>query len=260
MNFHEKIAVQLYSVRKEMEANLEETLRLLSELGVKNVQLDGMRGNPPLEVARVLKKYDLNVVGMHIKHDRFFNDLDGIIEEAYLFDCKTIYDKYIEEEDQNEAGYRKTKRALLDVAYKLSPLGFRVGLHNPEYDFKTEIDGRMMMDFVTDPENGISIYAEPDTYWISASDIDPVEYIKRYSGRAPIIHMKDYIPGFDLTDMDNNLTEIGSGTVDFKSVIEWGEQNGVEYYCIEQDRSKLDMFKSLEVSLNALKNIQISGC
>ncbi len=257
MSFHDKIAIQLYSVRKEMEADLEGTLRRVSELGVKNVQLDGMRGNPPLEVARLLKKYNLNVVGMHIKHDRFFSDLDGIIYEACLFDCKTIYDKYIEEEDQNEAGYRKTKRALLDVAYKLAPLGFRVGLHNPEYDFKTKIAGRMMMDFITDPEAGVSIYAEPDTYWISASNVDPVEYIKRYSGRAPIVHMKDYIPGFEMTDMDNNLTEIGFGSVDFKSIIEWGEQNGVEFYCIEQDRSKMDMFDSLATSMKALKAIQI---
>ncbi|MHC5252392.1 sugar phosphate isomerase/epimerase family protein [Listeria kieliensis] len=253
MAWQDKIAIQLYSVRKEMERDLEGTLKKISALGVRYVQLDGMRGNDPERVASALRKYNLKMIGMHIKHERFSNDLDGIIREAYLFDCKTIYDKYIEEEDQHTAGYVKTKQTLIDAALKLAPLGFRIGLHNPEYDFTTLVEGRMLMDYITDPVSGISIYAEPDTYWISASNVDPVEYVKRYSGRAPIIHMKDFLPGFEITDMAHNLTEIGSGTVDFKAIIEWGNEHGVEYYCIEQDQSKLDMFDSLAQSLTALK-------
>ncbi|CCQ20280.1 Copper-exporting P-type ATPase A [Listeria monocytogenes] len=45
MNIKEKIAVQLYSVRKEMERDLEGTLRKMHEIGFRYVQLDGMRGN-----------------------------------------------------------------------------------------------------------------------------------------------------------------------------------------------------------------------
>jgi len=251
----DKIAIQLYSLREEFAADPEGTIKQLKEMGVNNLQLDGMRGNDPQVVAQILKKYDMNVVGLHIKHDRFFNDLDGIIEEAYLFGCKTIYDKYIDDEDQNEAGYRKTKKALLKVARKLSDLGFRVGLHNPEYDFNNQVGGRYVMDYITDPVNGITIYAEPDTYWITVAGKDPAEYIKRYSGRAPLIHMKDIDTSFDLTDLKNNLTELGTGDVDFESIIKWGEDNGVEYYCIEQDSSKIGMFKSIEIGLNNLRSI-----
>lgn len=252
MNIKEKLAVQLYSVRKEMERDLEGTLRKIHEIGFHYVQLDGMRGNDSREVRCLLQKYELKVIGMHIKHDRFMNDLDGIIEEAYFFDCKTIFDKYIEEEDQTTAGYMATKAALINAAENLHPLGFRIGLHNPEYDFNECIHGRRVMDYITDPVDGICIYAEPDTYWIRAAGHDETEYIKRYSGRAPIVHMKDFLSGFELEDMDNNLVEIGQGEVDFRAIIEWGEVNGVEYYCIEQDRSKRDMFETLEASYQYL--------
>ncbi|MGG7178010.1 sugar phosphate isomerase/epimerase family protein [Clostridium paraputrificum] len=251
----DKIAVQLYSVRKEFEKDCEGTIRKLKEIGFNAVQVDGMRGNDPKVVAELLKKYDMKVIGLHIKHDRFFDDLDGIIEEAYLFDCKTIYDKYIEDEDQNEDGYRNTKKVLIDAAQKLSNLGFRVGLHNPEYDFNNEVDGRVVMDYITDPVNGISVYAEADTYWITVAGKDPVEFIKRYSGRTPIIHMKDIDTSLDLNDMDNNLREVGCGDVDFESIIRWGEKNGVEYYCIEQDSSKIGMFESLKIGLENLTKI-----
>jgi len=251
----DKIAIQLYSLREEFAEDCEETIKRLKEMGVNNLQLDGMRGNDPQEVARILKKYDMNVIGLHIKHDRFFNDLDGIVEEAYLFGCKTIYDKYIDDVDQNEAGYRKTKEALINAARKLSDLGFRVGLHNPEYDFNNQVDGRYVMDYITDPVNGISIHAEPDTYWITVAGKDPVEFIKRYSGRTPLIHMKDIDTSIDLNDLENNLVELGTGDVDFETIIKWGEENGVEHYCIEQDSSKIGMFNSIEISLNNLRAI-----
>lgn len=251
----EKIAVQLYSVRKDFEKDCEGTIKKLKEIGFNAVQVDGMRGNDPKVVAELLKKYDMKVVGLHIKHDRFLNDLDGIVEEAYLFGCKTIYDKYIEDEDQNKEGYIKTKKALIDAARKLGSLGFRVGLHNPEYDFNNEIDGRVVMDYITDPVDGTCIYAEPDTYWITVAGKDPVEFIKRYSGRSPIIHMKDINTSIDLNDMDNNLVELGSGDVDFESIVRWGEDNGVEYYCIEQDSSKIGMFESLKIALENLTKI-----
>jgi len=80
-------------------------------------------------------------------------------------------------------------------------------------------------------------------------------FIKKYSGRAPIIHMKDINTNIDLNDMDNNLVELGAGDVDFESIVRWGENNGVEYYCIEQDSSKIGMFESLKIALDNLTKI-----
>lgn len=251
-----KIAAQMYSVRKEFAEDAEGTLRKLKEIGFEAVQLDGMRENDPIDVARLLEKYQLRVAGMHIKHDRFFNDLDGIIEEAYLFDCKTIYDKYIDDEEQNEQGYRKTKEVLLAAAQKLSPLGFRVGLHNPEYDYNHVVDGRKVMDYITDPVNGVCIYPEPDTYWMTVAGENPVEAIKKYSGRAPILHLKDYRSGYDVNDMDNNLMEVGSGEINMKAVVQWGEASGVEYYCVEQDYSRIGIFESLKRGFDYLVSLE----
>lgn len=250
-----KFAAQLYSVREEFAKDCEGTIKELKNIGFKAVQLDGMRGNEPLEVARILKKYNMEVAGMHIKHDRFLNDIDGIVEESYLFGCKDIYCKYIDNEYQNIDGYKLTKKVLLEAVKKLSNLGFRVGLHNPEYDFNNTIDGRYVMDYITDPEYGISIYPEVDTYWISVAGHNPVEYIKRYSGRMPIIHFKDYKHGFNSNDMDNNLREIGKGDIDFLSILKWGNKNGIEYYCIEQDRSQIGILNSLKISLDYITKL-----
>ncbi len=110
MNIKEKLAVQLYSVRKEMERDLEGTLRKIHEIGFHYVQLDGMRGNDSREVRCLLQKYELKVIGMHIKHDRFMNDLDGIIEEAYFFDCKTFLTNILKKRTKRQRATWQQKR------------------------------------------------------------------------------------------------------------------------------------------------------
>ena len=251
-----KFAAQLYSLRKDFEKDCEYTIKTLKEIGFNAVQVDGMRGNDMHDVAKILKKYNMKIAGMHIKHDRFFNDVEGIIKEAELFGSKDIYDKYIDDEYQNEEGYRLTRETLRNVAVKLSSLGFRVGLHNPEYDFNNTIDGKRVLEYITAPFPEGQIYPEMDTYWVKVAGLEPCSYIQQFAGRMPIMHLKDFIPGFESEDMENNLTELGRGSVDFKSILQWGESNGVEYYAIEQDSSKGSMFDSMETSFRYM--VQIS--
>jgi sugar phosphate isomerase/epimerase len=38
-----------------------------------------------------------------------------------------------------------------------------------------------------------TLQAELDTCWIRVAEEDPVQYIEKYSGRAPVVHLKDYL-------------------------------------------------------------------
>lgn len=251
----EKIAAQMYGLRKEFEKDPDLTFKNLKEIGYEAIQLDGMRGNDPHEIKKLIDKYGFKIAGMHIHHRRFFDDLDGVVAEALLFGNKTVFDKYIDDEEQNTEGYIATKKRLHEVQDTLRKLDFRVGLHCPEYDYPNTVEGQRILSYITAPEKGIALISEPDTYWITVGGLDPVEEIKQFSGRCPIVHFKDYKKGFDPKDMDNNLTEVGSGDVDFKSLVEWGETHGVEYYCVEQDYSKIGIFNSMQKSFDYLINL-----
>lgn len=252
----EKIALQLYSVRNQLEEDMAGTLKKIAKMGYKYVQMDGYRGNNMFEFKRELENNKLTVVGMHFKHSRFFDDLDGIIKEALLFGCKNIYDKYIDEEEQNKLGYVNTKNKLIEVSQKLSYLGFHVGLHNPEYDFNQVVKGQPCMDYICSPENGILIYPELDTYWITVAGKSIIEYINSYKNQIDLIHCKDIDLNYDLSDLENNLVACGKGSVDFKEVIKHGELANVKYYVVEQDcDNKQDIMVSIEESLTYLKNI-----
>lgn len=255
-NIDSKIALQLYSVRKQLEADMVGTLKQVADMGYKYVQVDGFRGNDMFEFKTELEKNNLTVIGMHFKHDRFSNDLDGIVKEALLFDCKYIYDKYIDEEDQTKEGYIKTKENLIYAARVLSELGFHVGLHNPEYDFNNQVDNQCHMDYICNPENGIVVYPELDTYWLTVAGKEVNSYITSYKNQIDLIHCKDIDLNYDVNDLDNNLVACGKGDIDFKSVIKHGEAAGIKYYVVEQDNdSKQDIMISIKESLKYLKSI-----
>lgn len=65
-----KFAAQLYTLRAELKKDFYETLRTLSKMGWKSVQIDGLHGYPAVEIAAVLKETGLSVAGMHVSLDR----------------------------------------------------------------------------------------------------------------------------------------------------------------------------------------------
>lgn len=251
-----RFVCQMYGFRKEIEKDPYTCFKKIREIGFDAVQLDGMRGQASGVIKDALSKAGLEVDSMHIKHDRFIYDVDGIIEEGACFDCKEIYLKYIEDEFQVEEGYKFTKYLLIKAAKKLINAGFEVGFHSPEYDFNTLVDGKKVMDYICAEADGISIHPEPDTYWLSVAGMNPLNYIQKYPNRILTVHMKDINTSLDLMDMKANLEPCGKGDVDFESIIRWGEANGVKSYAIEQDYSRNDIYNDMESSLQYLMKLK----
>lgn len=140
-----KFAVQLYTLRHALTEDFAGTLREVKKMGWQAVQIDGLRGHSAEAVSAALHETGLKVAGMHISPQRMVNDLDAVVYEGLLFGTKTMFCHYLEPERQNEAGYREIKSQLLAVADKLAPLGWRVGYHNNEFEFQSQVDGIIAM-------------------------------------------------------------------------------------------------------------------
>ncbi|WP_419955242.1 sugar phosphate isomerase/epimerase family protein [Neobacillus niacini] len=242
-----KFAAQLYTLRNELEKDFPGVLRTLKNMGWEAVQIDGLFGYPAEEIAAVLKETGLKVAGMHVSLDRLNNELKTVLREADLFGTTHLYCPYLDEEYLNVDGYKQVKRELLEVARKVSPLGYRVGYHNEDYDFQTEVDGQYALTYMLKPEGNQFIIPELDTYWIKKAGEDPLSYIQKFPNRIPILHFKDMTK-----DERQTFAEVGTGSIDFEPILQWGEENGVKYYCVEQDYCPGSPFDSLEISLTNL--------
>ena len=84
-------------------------------------------------------------------------------------------------------------------------------------------DGQYALDILygaTDPD---LVKGELDTYWIQKGGTDPAAYIRQYSGRCPLIHLKDMAAG-----EIQSFAEVGEGTLDWPAIFAAGSGQDCE--------------------------------
>jgi sugar phosphate isomerase/epimerase len=246
----QKFAAQLYTLRDELEKDFPGVLRDLKRMGWPAVQISGLRGHTVEEIAATLKETGLKTAGMHISLAEINSDLAGVLEQAKAFNTKDLVVPFISEEYRNELGYRLIRSNLNDIARKINRFGYTLSYHNHAFEFGTEIDGKNAMEFMLDPGGDNAVLAEIDVYWVKKGGLDPVSFIAPYANRMPIIHLKDMT-----NDEEQAFAEVGTGSIDFAPILTWGEQNGVEWYAVEQDVCRRPPMDCLQTSLDNLHKL-----
>ena len=82
----------------------------------------------------------------------------------------------------------------------------------------------------------------------------PGEWIRKYHGRVPLAHIKDYgiVEGKPMT------MEVGEGNMNWPYILDACKDSGVEWYIVEQDDSLRDTVESLKISKTFLEKMGIS--
>ncbi len=247
---HQKLAVQLYTLRGECEKDFAGTMRALKQMGWAGVQLAGYYGQDPKALAKVLEELDLKVAGMHVSYDRIVQDWDNLAAEAKLFGTYDIVCPGIPAELQNEEGFRKIRQQLNKAAKKGMEQGLRVSYHNHAFEFETIIDGYSALEYMLDPTKDNHVLAEIDVYWVKKGGKNIMSFLEPYTQRMPIIHLKDMAD-----DEEQSFAEIGVGTIDFMPILNWGTKNGIEWYVVEQDICKRSALACVQTSYTNLAEL-----
>ena len=83
---------------------------------------------------------------------------------------------------------------------------------------------------------------ELDVFWVSVAGHDPVALLNKYSGRVPLLHLKDKQKGAPTALEESKVppatfVPVGSGAVDFKALLAAAPAAGVQHYFVEQDHA-----------------------
>ena len=120
-------------------------------------------------------------------------------------------------------------------------MGMQFGFHNHNYEFQ-KFGNTTGFDILTKTADPKLVCLEMDCYWITQAGQDPVAMLKKYGSRIQLLHLKDRMPGFPTSQMlgpdAEHITEVGSGTINWKAVLETAEQTGVKHYFVERDNGK----------------------
>ncbi|MCU9615107.1 sugar phosphate isomerase/epimerase [Caldibacillus lycopersici] len=243
------VAVQMYTLRDQCAEDFLGTLAKVAELGYDGVEFAGLFGHSPEEVREHLDKLGLKAASSHVPLSDLKTNLAQVIEEQKILGSSYIVCPFLMPDERSEEDYLSLI-AFLQVAGEIvEKEGLTLCYHNHDFELERLSDGRTALEAILNDTSPEFLKAEFDIYWLQKSGEQPVEWIKRFKGRTPIVHLKDMT-----TDEEKAFAELGTGGVDLESVLHIGEEANVQWWVVEQDVCRRNPLESIEMSLHYLKS------
>ncbi|MED1562316.1 xylose isomerase [Alkalihalobacillus alcalophilus ATCC 27647 = CGMCC 1.3604] len=241
------IAIQLYTLRNELELDFRGTLEKVAQLGYNGVELAGYAGLKVEEVKDILDELNLKVSSSHVPIERLEQELPQVIKEQKILGSKYIVVPFVLPERRNDKAYYELISFLNETAEQCEKEGLTLCYHNHDFELEHLEDGRKVLKAILDDTK---VSAEFDIYWLTKADETPSKWLKNYQGRTPLVHLKDMT-----LDEEKFFAELGTGGVDLEEVLKMGTENDVQWWVVEQDESRISPLESIEISINHLKKM-----
>ena len=268
------VGLQLYSLRELAAADLAGTLEKIRNMGYTGIEFAGLYGHSAEEVKTLMSRYDLIPVSAHVPYAELMADIPGTVRTYKEIGCPYIAIPWLEEARRpGHPLYKETLEGIQAIAEECRRQGLQLLYHNHDFEFQ-KISGMYALDFLyaaVDPE---FLKTEIDTCWVNYSGENPADYIRKYAGRAPIVHMKDFVGSrggtqpyalikADGSDDGKNsesttfeFRPVGYGCQDVKSIVEAGLDAGAFCFVVEQDQwYDRTPFEAAKMSVDTLRKL-----
>lgn len=283
-----KIGLQLYTLRDALATDVKGTIEKVAAIGYNQVETFYGEAGPhstnqfwgldPKAFKSLLKTNGLTTPSGHYQLNDYLTPGNGkdtslksqiaiaaAVGQAYFVvpvPPLYLWDKHPATSDDykfiaaqlNKAG-ELCKRSNLKMAY-----------HNHFWEFRKLPDSKETGYDILLKETVPSLVSfELDLFWTIKSGVDPVVLFKQAPGRFPMLHIKDVAKDNTATIADTGnetsehilsgvtFTEVGTGSVNFKQILEHAPTGGVKYLYVEQDKITIDPFDSVRQSCTYVK-------
>lgn len=252
-----KIAAQMYTIREFVQtpAGIQESFRKLQTIGYTAVQVSGIGPIAHQDLKDMADEYGLTICATHIGFDKLAQDIEDVIHQHKLWDCKYVgLGSMPGSYQHSRKGYVSFAQEAFKFAAELHRNGLRFIYHNHSFEF-VKFDGKTGMDILLEESDPAVFDFELDTYWVQHGGGDPVDWIRRVEGRMDVVHFKDMVIGPERTQI---MAEVGEGNLNWKGIVKACQDSGVVWAAVEQDVCRRDPFESLTISLNNLKTMGLT--
>lgn len=244
------VGLQLYTLRTILSDDPAGVLRQVAEMGYEAVELAGFAGLTAVEFKAALDEAGLKAVSSHASLQAIEEDFDAVVAQARLFGYSYVGLGSVPVEMRgSRENWVATAQRLSEVGKKLrEEAGLTFFYHNHAFEFEEQYDGDYGLDLLYANSDAQNLQAELDTYWVQKGGENPVEYLQKYAGRTPILHIKDM-------GADGDFAEIGTGSLNWPAIFAAAEAGGVQAYIVEQDTCPGNPLDSVRISIENLKKM-----
>jgi sugar phosphate isomerase/epimerase len=242
------IALQLYTVRDETAQDMAGTLAQVAEMGYAGVELAGYGGMTADDLRAQLDALGLRVAGSHVALARLEGELPQVLAECHALGVTQLVCPVLPADQRSVTGFTALAETLNSVGKVAQAEGITLCYHNHAFEWETTINGMAAYDWLADNTDAANVQLEPDVYWLIKAGQDPAMYLRRYSDRVPLVHLKDITK-----DERATFAPVGEGSVDFAPIFAAAEQAGAQWYIVEQDRADGSAIDAARASLTNLR-------
>lgn len=252
--------VQLYMVKEDMAKDAPGTLKKLGAMGYSQLESYGSDkgmfwGMSNKDFKKLAADNGLTLISSH------YNDEPGGFEEQaekaaeigmkYLI-CpwkgpqKSI-DKFKEFADEFNRNGEICKKH-----------GMRFGYHPHDYPYK-KVDGQLPIDVLLANTDKNLVDFEMDFYYTVTEGQDPEAYIKKYSHRFRLCHMRDVLKHrLPKNSEEESACDLGQGIINYPHLLTTGLDNGMKYFFVEQSRYFHETpLQSAKTNIDYLKKLRL---
>lgn len=254
-NSLDKFGIQLYTLRDDFPNDPKGVLAKLASYGYTHIEGYEMDqglfwGMTPKDYQSYLSDLGMKIVASHCNINENFEmkvaqaasiGMDYLVcpwvgPQKSMDDWKKVTDKF------NECG---------EICRKA---GIKFAYHNHAYTFRA-FTGMIPHDFIMDNTDPDLVLHEMDIYWVVTGQADPVEYLKKYSGRFRLCHIKDRLKDAP-ADERSASCNLGTGIIDYSKILTVARDHGMEYFIMEQERYDTNTpLESAKIGADYLKNL-----
>ncbi|MDH3709165.1 MAG: sugar phosphate isomerase/epimerase [Cyclobacteriaceae bacterium] len=265
------IGIQLFSLPKLLESSFEEGIRLLAEMGYREIELygpysfsaqsakdrwnaitpmlgfsgSGFFGHTLREIRTILKKHSIKATAMHTDLETLNQHMDQLGEAAARLGVEFVGIPAIPEEKRGSLeDYQRMAVEFNSIGEKAKNVGVKFSYHNHGYGLQ-ELQGQIPFNVILEQTDPQLVFFEMDLYWTTAGGADPVEYLQAYPNRFRLMHVKDMREKVRFSgdggspkewmELFPYMTTVGDGVLDLSAILPVAKRMGVKHFYVEQD-------------------------
>jgi len=285
-----KIGIQLFSLPKLLEKDFRSAIKMLAQMGYKEVELygpfpfsadsakegwkaitpmlgfsgSGYFGHSSQEVKAILKEYGIKASSIHTDLETLQTRIEQLGEAGDELGFKYVGLPAIPEEKRKTLDdYKIMADEFNKIGEQAKSVGLKFAYHNHGYGLK-EIDGKIPLNIILDQTDPRLVVFELDIFWTTAGGADPLTYLEAYPKRYHLMHVKDMKEKVQFSgdggkpsewiELFPYMTTAGNGVMDLQSIIAGGKKMGVKHFYVEQDMVDQPEI-ALEKSIDYLKSL-----
>lgn len=247
------LGVQLYTVRSLVDKDFPGTLAAIRKIGYRTVETYVAEYKM---AAKDLRQAILDA-GLTAPSGHFaYNDFGTRLDYAKELGLECVVCSSVPGTVGNSAdGFKRAADQYNAWGEQAKKMGLRFGFHNHNTEFK-DFGGVTGVDILLRNTDPALVWWQMDCYWVAQAGFDPVEMLKKHGKRMQSLHLKDRKPNVpmstDTGPSSAHFTEVGTGTLDWTTILRLAGQDHIPNMYVEQDQTELPPLESLQISYTNL--------